>query len=462
MYIPQTEPLPTLDLPEPTLHYPLMKALRSIIQLYARALKFREPVLLYPERLVRTYKDFTDGKNRMIAGFRHPYGDDPQLTAYLFHHVMPKAARKIGIKLPRFTHAHFIYGVEVPMWSGPFVRWLLPRVGAVPINHIHMDAKGMSRIRKLFSEGTFPVALAPEGHVTYGSERVLELETGTARFGFWCLEDLEKAGRTESVFIVPLSSHYRYGKRARTQLSRMIRTMEIECGLLPKGSKLRTEDSTDKAVADRLSRIGPAILSHLLAFYGEYGGLPVINGTESAPEFPSADTQKVILEAALLAAERMLGIPCDPQKKAILRLYTIRTAGWDRLFRSDLREMTPLRFELAKREAGEAWFAMRHMELSELLIYVDFRNIPAEAHFETLVEIAHNFFDALSRLKGGTLRNRANIIDRYPVIVPGEPLNLNAYREKYKKDKKGAMQDVTVDLHDRFERCIEEYRHEFR
>ncbi|HPX48168.1 MAG TPA: hypothetical protein PK408_08205, partial [Treponemataceae bacterium] len=136
--------------------------------------------------------------------------------------------------------------------------------------------------------------------------------------------------------------------------------------------------------------------------------------------------------------------------------------GWDRLFRSDLREMTPLRFELAKREAGEAWFAMRHMELSELLIYVDFRNIPAEAHFETLVEIAHNFFDALNRLKGGTLRNRANIIDKYPVIVPGEPLNLNAYREKYKKDKKGAMQDVTVDLHDRFERCIEEYRHEFR
>lgn len=462
MYTPQTKPLPTLDLPEPTLNYPLMKALRSIVQLYARALKFKEPVMLHPERLVQTYKDFTDGKCRMIAGFRHPYGDDPQLTAYLFHHVLPKAARKTGVKLPRFTHAHFIYGVEVPMWSGPFVRWLLPRVGAVPINHIHMDAKGMNRIRRLFSEGTFPVALAPEGHVTYGSERILELETGTARFGFWCMEDLDKAGRKEEVRIVPVSMHYRYGKKARKQLSRMIRKLEAECGLAACSSKGNDREPSDKRFAERLTAVGNAILAHLASIYGEEGGLPAQAEAACEAAFPASSLQKVILGASLAAGERILGIPQDPSKKAMARLYAIRAAGWDRLFRSDLADMTKLRRELAMREAGEAWFAMRHMEIAELLEYVDFSTVPQDAHFETLVETAHNFFDAISRLQGGTLRNRANIIDKHPVIVPGEPLGLDAYREKYKQDKKGAMQDVTADLRSRFERCIEEYRHEFR
>ena len=162
--------------------------------LYVRALKFREPVMIRPERMVNAYRQFQEKKIRLIVGFRHAYGDDPQLMAYTFHHVLPRAARKIGKPLKGITHAHFIYGAEVPMWSGRFVRWVLPKAGAVPIDHIRMDSKGMNRIRKMISDGAYPLALAPEGHVTYGSERIVELETGTARFGFWCIEDLEKSG----------------------------------------------------------------------------------------------------------------------------------------------------------------------------------------------------------------------------------------------------------------------------
>ena len=77
---------------------------RRIMNLYARTLKFREPVMLHPERMTEAYRQFQEKKIRLIVGFRHAYGDDPQLMAYTFHRVLPRAARKIG-QTARRNHA---------------------------------------------------------------------------------------------------------------------------------------------------------------------------------------------------------------------------------------------------------------------------------------------------------------------------------------------------------------------
>lgn len=407
---------------------------------YARSLKFREPVMLHPERMVDAYRQFTQKKIRLIVGFRHAYGDDPQLMVYCIHHVLPKAAKKAGTPLRGITHAHFIYGVEVPLWSGKFVGWLLPKAGAVPIDHIHMDSKGMNRIRKIISDGEYPIALAPEGHVTYGSERVVELEPGTARFGFWCIDDLARAGRDEQVVFLPVSTHYRYGKGIERKLSRFIAGMERECGIEPEEGN----------VAARLRAVGSAILSHLAAFYSELGGKE------------TGSLQSDILEAALAAAERILSLVPAADDKPITRLYRIRSTGWDRIYRGDLSGMTPLRLSMAGRETGEAWYAMRHMETVELLSYVDLALVPDGLSIEQYVETANNFYDFLGRLRGGTLRNRANEFNKYAVIVPGEPIVMNGYSDLYKTDKKAALQKATDDMHRAYERCIKEYQDEYR
>lgn len=451
MYTPQTEPIPTLTLPEPKLDYPVIVFFRRIMGLYVRALKFREPVMIRPERMVNAYRQFQEKKIRLIVGFRHAYGDDPQLMAYTFHHVLPRAARKIGKPLKGITHAHFIYGVEVPMWSGRFVRWVLPKAGAVPIDHIRMDSKGMNRIRKMISDGAYPLALAPEGHVTYGSERIVELETGTARFGFWCIEDLERQGRSEDVVFLPVSTHYRYGAGIEKKLGRFIALMEADCGIKKPGKGSRHEAITteDEAIADRLRAVGIAILGNLAEAYTELGGKKI------------EATQVDLLEAALQAAERIFALVAAPDDKPMARLYRIRATGWNRIFRDDIESMTPLRHSLASRETGEAWYAMRHMETCELLTYVDLEDVPDGAHVERYVEIANNFHDLIERQKGGTLRNRANAFAKYAIIVPGEPIDMNRYYDLYKADKKAALRKATDDIHTAYETCVKEYKNEF-
>lgn len=440
MYTPQLEPVPTLTLPESSIHRGLIYFCRTLIQAIARFLHFSEPVILYPQRMTEPWRGFNEGKNRLIIGFRHAYGDDPQLMAYTVHHVLPKAARKMGRPLKGLTHAHFIYGAEVPLWSSSFVGWLLPRVGAVPVNHIHMDTKGMNRIRSIISEGEFPLALAPEGHVTYNSMRVPELETGTARFGFWCIEDLAKNNRKEEVLFLPISFHYHYKDSSRKKLSRFIADMEKICNIevLPKRRTLPD-------IITRLQKTGLAIKEHLVAYYTELNGR----------EFP--DTLEGLLDQALYAAERILALRPQAADTSIARLYKIKAKAWDRIFRSDIDGLTVLEKELANRMTGEAWFAMRHMETAELLHYVDLLDIDESSDLNACWEIANNFFDYIERLKGGTLRNRKPLVKRKALIIPGEAIRFNEYLEDYKKDKRSAMQSVTLDMKKSFEKCVVEY-----
>jgi hypothetical protein len=456
MYTPQTEPVPTIDIPGPILNYPVISFFRSIIQPYARALRFSEPVMLHPERMVEAYRAFKEKRIRLIIGFRHAYGDDPQAMAYAIHHALPRAAKRIGKPLKFVTHAHFVYGVEVPLWSGKFVRWLLPNVGAVPINHVHMDSEGMNRIRKTILSGEFPLALAPEGHVTYASETVGELETGTARFGFWCIEDLAKQNRNETVVFLPVSIHYRYGKNAEKKLASFIDELESSCGInastgkgAPSGNRRKTGKADPMpALRTRLVSVGKAMLENMAVYYSEVSGHPV------------GDSREALLGEALLAAERILALKAEGSTND--RIYRIRATAWDRIFRGDTESMTPLRKNLAGRETGEAWYAMRHLETAMMLVHVDFASVPDGADVHQCFEIANNLYDMIERLKGGTLRDRANVIDKKAVFVPGEPIVINDFYPLYREDRKAALTAATRGMREGFETCVQEYKAQYR
>ena len=436
MYTPQTEPVRTLTLPEPKVNRAVVRFFRAIMHPFARIIKFRLPVILHPERMVDSWHAFNAGKIRLLVGFRHAYGDDPQMMVYTIHKALPRYAKKIGQPLRGLTHVHFVYGAEVPLWSGSFVRWVLPKAGALPVNHVKMDSPGMNRIRNVLSHGNYPLALAPEGHVTHSSETVEELESGTARFCFWCMEDLERENRKEDMVFLPVSIHYRYHPRAEKQLARMLTDMEKETGL----SRPETGGAD---TGSRLARLGKTLLDQLDAFYREEQG--------SLPE-----NQASVLEAALRACERFFALPHDGAPSN--RIYRVRSAAWDRLFRSDIDSLTPLGSALAGRESGEAWYAMRHLETASILHQMSLTAIPERSTLEVYIEIANNFFDLVERLKGGTLKNRANRFMKYPVIVPGTPVIMNEYRELYRNDKRAALDKATTRFRDSYLECIREYR----
>jgi hypothetical protein len=419
------------------------------------------------KQLVDAWREFQEGRARLILAFRHPYGDEAQLFSYLFDVALPREARRLGTPLPRRTHARFVHGYEVPLWSGPLVRWLLPRVGAVPVHHARLDSKGIARIREIAREGDFPLALAPEGQVSYRSQTLPRMEDGTAHFAFWCAEDLARAGRSMPVLVLPLSVHYSHDESRIGRIEALVADLERRCGIAaPNGRPPGEASSRRAALKARLAALDLALLGLAESLYG----LRAAAGAAAASSPLSRDTRlAAVIEAALTRAEAMLGIgngdagASPARRDTIERVYRIRQEGWDRIYpECDLDAMHPLERELADRRAGEAWYAMRHMETVDLAWYLDSAYLEGRIGdngptFDRLVECACSLADMASRLVGGDISNRPVPLRKSATVIAAEPIDVGPRLPGYRRDRKAAVRAVTEEIASAFRSCVAEY-----
>lgn len=445
----------------------VLTLVRILSPLYAKAaLGLDRLELRGAERLVDAWRAFQQGRARLILAFRHPYGDEPLLFSYLFDMIVPREARRLGTALPRRTHARFVHGYEVPLWSSALVRWLLPRIGAVPVYHARFDSASVARIRAIAREDNFPLALAPEGQVSYRSETLPRIENGTARIAFWCAEDLERAGQSMPVLVLPLSIHYRRDESEIGKIEALAAGLERRCGIAPQSA------APPAATAARRAALKARLVALDLALLGiaesMYGLRPAARATAAAP--PTRDARlDALIAAALERAESMLGIRHGDHwgKTAggdtIARLYRIRQEGWDRIYPDrDLDTMKPLERELADRRAGEAWYAMRHMETVDLTFYLDSHYIEARPgedgpSFDRLVECAYSLADLASRLVGGDISDRPEILRKRAVVIAAEPIDVGARLSDYRQDRKAAIKAVTAEIAKAYFACIQDY-----
>lgn len=451
----------------PTLDPLAMGLVRGVGPLYARlALRAKSLEIVGAERFVRTVRDFYDGRSRLILAFRHPFGDEPQTLTWAMHRSLSREARRLGSPLRAHPHCLFLHGYEVPLWSGPLVRWLLPRVGAMPVYHVRMDGAGLRTIRRALREGSHPLALAPEGQSSYRSETLPRLELGAFQLGFWCAEELEKAGRSESVHILPISVHERHGDRDLAALERAAARLERSLGL-PAAAPPATDLSADGRSDDSRSRRRAfglrlrAIDLSLLCQAESYYGIPC------APDHPREERRARLLEEALRRGETILGLPTEGDP--IDRVYRIRYEGWSRVYpETDPRLLPPKRRAVLDRRASEAWHAMRHMELVDLGWYLD------EAYLEDglrdegapsvgrLSETLHNLYDLASRLAGGNISDRPRLIPRRIVLAAGEPIEMRSRLDSYRSDRRGAIEGAARDLATAWEGAAKEFANEKR
>jgi len=405
-----------------------------------------------PEALVAHWRDFQEKKTRLIIAFRHPYGDEPQLFSLAFAGILHREARRLHTSLLRRPHARFVHGYEVALWGGSLIRWLLPRIGAVPVYHVKTDTAGINAIRTILRDDDYPLALAPEGQVSYRSETVPRLEQGAAQLGFWCARDIERAGRTEQVVILPLSVHHRFDPRDTKKLLTLVGKLERKCGL-------ETHDAGTGTLRERLFSLEERILSLAEEHYKATCGF-----VPPPPGIHSADARReALMEAALTFAEKMLGIGVE-NPDLITRVYTIRQLCWDRIYPEKMaRNGCELAEALAHRRAGEAWYAMRHMEFVDLAFYLDrdylADNNGAGPSFDRLAETVYNLDDLVSRLSGGNITDRTRTIRKKAVIIAGTALDLSARLPDYAADRKKAVKAATEDLNTSFLDCIKEYIH---
>jgi hypothetical protein len=240
------------------------------------------------EVLVDLYQQFQAGKIRFLMAFRHPSIDDPLCMAYLLSRIVPQVAiqQKIGLQKP--IHSHFIYDRGIPLWAGKRQGWLYSRLGGTPIHRGKVDRIGLRSARNLFANGDLPFAAAPEGATNGHNEIVSPLEPGVAQLGFWCVEDLLKAGRCEQVFIVPIGIQYRYVEPPWKALEKLLSQLEADSGLeqaipptpLSKGGEKRQSsplappflrgELREESLYRRLYRLSEHLLSLMEEFYTRF------------------------------------------------------------------------------------------------------------------------------------------------------------------------------------------------
>ncbi len=390
------------------------------------------------ETLVGELEGFIAGRSRLIIAFRHPSVSDAPLLAYLFSRRLPRIARRLGKPLPGRTHVHFLYGRGVPMWAGAGLGWILPRIAAIPVYNRRHDSRGMAAVRAAALEGRFPLALAPEGQVSYHNKAVGDLEAGTGRIALWCRDDLRAAGRREDVRILPLSIEYRFPEEGRGALARILR-----------GIAERTGMEVDVDPAERAARVYEGLLdltgrllSHIESAYrvsfraapgagvaadGPAGGAPGAGGATTSDASPEALRRRIVelCDTVLRVGENVHGLAADGS--LLDRVFRLRDAGWRRMFRDDLGKLSPLDRSLADAAAGQAKIATRHMELVDVLEYLDPAYISPEGPFEQLVEYAVNLQDVVNRLFGGTIAGRMRIKGREAVVRAGRPASVEEF-----------------------------------
>ncbi len=404
------------------------------------------------ERLVALYRQFQGGQVRILLAFRHPTTDDPFAMAYLLWHMVPKAARRAGIKLKKPVHSHFIYDRGISLWAGTFVNWLFPRLGGTPILRGKADRQGLKSARDLLVNSVFPLSVAPEGGTNDHNERIGVLEPGAAQLGFWCAEDIHKAGRSEETFVIPIGIQYSYIQPPWAKLEALMSDIEQSCGLnQPSYPSGLLDDPRADALYGRLLGLGEHLLNLMEGFYKRFydDSLCPSAMPQDALERNEQVTARlqIYLEAALTVAEGRLGV--KPQGNCMDRCRRLEQAGWDRIFREDVDQLSAIERGMADWMAEDASLALWHMRLAERLTVITGNYIIQKPSADRFAEMLIIMWRITTWLEGKKQEQVPNLGAKRLRLTVGEPLSVTQRYPHYQENRRSAraaVQQLTNDL----------------
>ena len=423
------------------------------------------------EALAALYRDFKAGKTRFLIAFRHPSPTDPYMLSHLLWQSLPQTGRVMGFDLGT-THAQFIYDRGIPLWAGSYLSWVFSHLGGVPIQRGKLDILALKTARRLFVDGQFPLAAAPEGGNNGHNEIVSPLEPGIAQLAFWCAEDLQAQGRSESVVILPVGIQYRYLTPPWKRLSELIAQLETDTGLgLPTKAERESlpplfesdylsvssdSSSSDRSSSDRSSSDSPAELysrlyrlaEHLLTlmegYYREFYGVEfdTFEGN-TEPNAQLAERLQALMDKALRVAEDYFDL--RPKGSVIDRCRRLEQAGWNRIFRADANSLSPVARGLADRVAEEADLRMWHMRLMESFVAVTGHYVKDHPTADRFAETTLLLRDMVNRIKGKPV-DRSPLGPQKAIITVGQPIEVDQRLADYRHKRRRAIATLTQDL----------------
>jgi hypothetical protein len=402
--------------------------------------------------LAQYYQQFQQGKIRLILAFRHVEVDDPLCGLQLLSRHLPTIAREQGIALDYPLHAHFLYDRGMPLWGGEGLGWMLSRLGGVSLHRgKRPDWLALRSARELVCHGQFPFAVAPEGATNGHSELIGPLEPGVAQLAFWCAEDLAKADRSETVWLIPVGLQYFYPDQPWEQLAQLMAELEQTIGL-PVQNTASYHDI--QKLYQRLLTIGEALLSKLEQFYQRF--YPNTNNTNALPSDDFGERIQILLDRVLRVAESHFGI--KTQGTPVDRCRQLEEAAWTQIYRSDLAaDAARLDRGLADWVAQEASLRIIHMRLAESFVAVSGGYVAEKPSFERFAETTLIMFDALARLRGDKLPQRPRLGLRQARLTIRDPIAISdrwQYYQTSRRAAKQAIEELTTDIRQALESCM--------
>lgn len=406
------------------------------------------------EILVDLFHQFQADSTRFLIAFRHPSPEDAYCLMNLLWNELPKVARQAGKPLPQTPHVHFIYDRGIPLWAGEWLGWFYSKLGGTSIQRGKVDRQGLKSARHLFAEGQFPMAAAPEGANNGHTEVISPFEPGIAQFGFWCVEDLLKADRDEQVLIVPLGIQYFYRKPPWQALEKLLIELERDVGITPPTKPVVQSGKPEAVIAEalypRLLQLGDRLLTVMESYYTDFFKVSLDDRADSS-EKPANDViawrLSRLMNAALKVAESFFHI--TPKGTVIDRCRKIEQAGWDWIYRENLRATNhPSVIErgLADRIAEEATLRMWHMRLVETFVAVTGNYVKEKPTVERFAETLLLVRDTVVRIKGGNPFPRPALGDQVAYLSVGAPLSVSDRWSDYQTNRRQAVNHLTTDL----------------
>ncbi|AVH73556.1 glycerol acyltransferase [Nostoc sp. 'Lobaria pulmonaria (5183) cyanobiont'] len=437
--------------------------LRGVHLLLPSWIKWQTPITQIEadnvEVLVDLYRQFQDGKIRFMLAFRHPKTDDPFCLGYLLSQLVPKVARSQNITLQLPIHAHFIYDRGIPLWAGSHVGWIASHLGGTPIQRGKADWTGLRSARELFANGKFPMAAAPEGATNGLSENISPLEPGIAQLGFWCAEDLQKAGSDQQVLIVPVGIKYSYVDAPWDAIANLLNELEAASGLPVNAA----ENASIESLYPCLLTLAEHLLSLMEKFYTRFYHLKLTDAKTVGKEIENRNEAlavrlQALLNAALLISEQYF----DLQSKGTLsdRCRRVEQAGWNYIFREDFKDVkgvSAVEKALGDRIAEEANARMWHMRLVESFVAISGNYIRENPTVERFAETTLILWQMIAKIKGNKTVQRPQLGKQKVKITVGEPISISEHYPAYKENRLGARQaiaDVTNNLQHALEGLI--------
>ncbi len=298
----------------------------------------------------------------------------------------------------------------------PLQGWLLRNVGAYSVVRGTMDLPCFRCTRRLLAAGEHPVVIFPEGEIVGQNDVIGAFQPGVAQFAFWALDELRAAsqGPLPPVYAAPVTMKYLLPGDVRPALARRMALMERKLNL--------TDPRTD--LYDRLGKIGEAVLA---IAEREYGLTPAPGGLFN-------DRVQAAKAAILARVAREVNVTLRPDRTTIDHVRMLFNAV-DRITRA---APAPTAYARKLQREHQRRVSALYVDLWRVLRFAaafDGYN-PDRLTQERLMELTN-------RLEWEVLGSLRWVGPMTAVVHVGEPINLTAYYDEYRRDRQAALAMAT-------------------